>query len=170
MSRHTKRGPYGFPVYGFFKGTCTVPYRHALLPKASSRSLLHVYEQQRLWRDCTYAQSCLSHCLWPLFSPVLAHINIFCVHDINQLICTILTSIMPHPVRQILDTLITKSLWIFITYSALIRRLWEYTEYIIFSDFVTSQFILDKSETFVWEMEANLSLTAMHTFLYPATW
>ena len=42
----------------FFKCACAIPYlgyRHAFLPAASSRSLLHVNKQQKLWQDCTYA-------------------------------------------------------------------------------------------------------------------
>ena len=35
------------------------------LPEASSRYLLHVFEQQRLWRDCAYAQTSLSLCWLP---------------------------------------------------------------------------------------------------------
>ena len=31
-------------------------YRYAFLPEASSRSLLHVREQQMLWRDCAYGR------------------------------------------------------------------------------------------------------------------
>ena len=41
------------------------------------RSLLHICKQQKLWQDCTYAQTCLSLC-WPpivisMLSDVLAH-------------------------------------------------------------------------------------------------
>ena len=35
-------------------------------PEASSRSLLHACEQQRLWRDCAYAQARLSLCWSPM--------------------------------------------------------------------------------------------------------
>ena len=34
--------------------------------EASSRSLLHVCEQQMLWRACTYVQACLSLCWSPM--------------------------------------------------------------------------------------------------------
>ena len=54
-----KKGPYRFPV-------CVSSNAHArssiwtidmrVLLDASSRSLLHVCEQQRLWRDCVYVQ------------------------------------------------------------------------------------------------------------------
>ena len=33
-----------------------------VLPEASSRSLLYVCKQQRLWQDCAFEQACLSLC------------------------------------------------------------------------------------------------------------
>ena len=58
-----------FFLFGvFFKCACKVPIwakDMRFLPGASSRSLLHVCEQQRLWRDCTYVQTRLSLC-WSL--------------------------------------------------------------------------------------------------------
>ena len=50
-----KKGALWFSSLWFFK--CAVPYlgyRHAFLPEASSRSLLHVFEQQRLWWERLY--------------------------------------------------------------------------------------------------------------------
>ena len=42
-------GDYGFPVCSSSNAHAQ-PTMWAFLPEASSRSLLHVYEQQRLWR------------------------------------------------------------------------------------------------------------------------
>ena len=69
-SRHPQTRTLLISVLLFFKYARAVlflGYGHGfVLPKASSCSLLHVSERQRLWRDCAYAQSRLSLCWSPI--------------------------------------------------------------------------------------------------------
>ena len=62
-SVHDKRDLMVFPVCDYSNAYAQSPIRatdmHVLL-EANPRSLLHVCEQQRLWRDCGYAQTCRS--------------------------------------------------------------------------------------------------------------
>ena len=76
--RHKKIEILWFSGSWFFECACSVSYLGywlEILPDASSRSLLHVCKQQRLWRDCAYAQSrqrlCWSPMWWVPFSNVL---------------------------------------------------------------------------------------------------
>ena len=61
----------------------------AFLPEASSRSLLHVCEQQRFWRDCADAQARLSLCWSPMwqvpFSHVLLNYNLLTKYKIVKI-------------------------------------------------------------------------------------
>ena len=65
------------------------------LPEASSRSLLHVCEQQRLRRDCAYAQACPSLCWSPMwkvpFSYVPAHLFTFRIKWKKKILMKILS-------------------------------------------------------------------------------
>ena len=65
-----KRGSYGSSVCGTSNAHAQTPIGTAdmrYLSEASSRSLLHVCKQQRLWRACAYAQARLRLC-WPSMS------------------------------------------------------------------------------------------------------
>ena len=55
-----EKGTLWFSGLCFFKCVYIVPclgYRRVFLPEAFSRSLLHVFEQQSLRRDCAYVQA-----------------------------------------------------------------------------------------------------------------
>ena len=77
-----EKGLLQFSGLWIFKGACSGPYlgyRYAFfLPEAFARSLLYVCNQQRIWWDCAYTQTCLSLSWLPVipFSHVLAQILI----------------------------------------------------------------------------------------------
>ena len=65
MGRHTKKPrTLWFSGLWFFKFAGAFLYIR-YLPEATSRSLLHACKQQRLWRDCAYAQARLGLCWSP---------------------------------------------------------------------------------------------------------